>query len=122
MKQKFIIPGRLPDFNQVIGLAKSHYMAYSTMKAENTEAVAWCCKSLKPMERVRVSITWYCENKRQDPDNVIGGGQKFVLDGLVKAGVLVNDGWKQIASINNKMAVDRDKPRIEVELEEELKG
>ena len=118
MKQIFTVPGKLPDLNQVIKRAKSHYMSYSSMKAENTEAVAWHCKQLKPMERIKLNITWYCENRRRDPDNITGGGQKFILDGLVSAGIIKDDGWKQIASISHTMKVDREKPRVEVELEE----
>ena len=45
-------------------------------------------------------------------------GQKFIIDGLVKAGVLKNDGWAQIGDLNHSFEVDKENPRIEVILEE----
>jgi len=45
-------------------------------------------------------------------------GQKFILDGLVQAGVLSNDGWKQIGKVTHDFKIDRQNPRVEVELKE----
>lgn len=36
----------------------------------------------------------YCEpTRKRDPDNIVGGGTKLLLDSLVGAGVLRGDGW-----------------------------
>lgn len=115
---KLTIPGRLPGMNEIVAAAKSHPKQYSGMKRKHTQDVAILARSLPHMERVDVQITWICENKRRDQDNISGGGTKFVLDGLQAAGVIDNDGWKQINSITHKFAVDKNNPRIEVELTE----
>lgn len=49
----------------------------------------------KPAGKVRVCCEWYEHNRRRDPDN-IASGIKFVLDGLVAAGVISNDSQKYI--------------------------
>ena len=112
----FTIPGELPDLNQIIEAAKSHYGAYAKLKRTNTELVAWQAKQLPKMERVNVTCRWICKDKRKDKDNIMAG-TKFILDGLVMAGKLENDGWKQIGDINHEFDVDKDNPRVEVELE-----
>ena len=115
---KFTIKGELPDLNQIIAASKSHYGAYSSMKKKNTELVQWSAKGLEKVDRADFIITWYCKNRRKDKDNITGGGLKMILDGLVVAGILENDGWKQIGDISHKFEVDKENPRIEVEIHE----
>lgn len=114
---KFTIPGELPDLNQIIKAAKSHYGAYSKLKKDNTDLIVYLAKKLPKIERVDLEITWYCKDKKKDKDNITAG-IKFILDGLVKAGVIENDGWKQIGDISHKLKVDKHNPRIEVILKE----
>ena len=114
---KLEIPGRLPGLNEIIAAAKSHYAKYSTEKKERTEEVAWLAKKagLPKYERAHLVITWYEPNSRRDPDNVMAG-QKFILDGLVQAGVLPGDSQKYIAGIVHRFRVDKRRPRVEVEI------
>lgn len=39
------------------------------------------------------------ENEKRDPSNICSAAVKFIEDGLVKAGVIGNDGWKQVLGI-----------------------
>lgn len=114
-----IIPGTLPTLNQIIAASKSHYMQYSSMKNRDTNRIAQLIRSQRigKYERVNLTFAWYCKDRRQDKDNIMAG-QKFVIDGLVKAGVLENDGWKQIGDVTHRFDVDKQNPRIEVELTE----
>ena len=114
---KIEIPGRLPGLNEIIDAAKSHYAKYSTEKKEYTEEVAWLAKQarLPKYEKAYLVITWFEPNGRRDPDNVMAG-QKFILDGLVQAGVLPGDSQKYILGIYHRFMVDRKNPRIEVEI------
>ena len=114
---KFIIPGRLPGLNDMTDAARGNKYASAQMKKEYTELVAWCAKSarLPHFDRVDLIITWYEPNKKRDKDNIMAG-QKFILDGLVQAGVIANDGWKQVGKITHDCQVDRENPRVEVEL------
>ena len=115
---KFVIKGELPTMNQIIAASKKHHMVYANMKKDYTALVQISAASLPKIERADFEITWYCKDKRKDPDNITGGGVKFLLDGLVKARILQNDGWKEIGEIKHHFEIDKRNPRIEVELNE----
>lgn len=119
---KLVIPGQLLGLNEIIDLSKKgkgSYQPYAIAKKDYTEQIAWLAKSQikNKYKKINVEIEWICKNKRRDKDNIIAG-TKFILDGLVLAGVIENDGWKQIGDINHKFDVDRDNPRIVVKIEE----
>ena len=63
--------------------------------------------------RVHLSFVWFCRNRRKDPDNISSAGRKIILDGLVSAGILQNDGWK----FSDSFEVGRDQPREVVMME-----
>jgi Holliday junction resolvase RusA-like endonuclease len=112
---KFDIPGRLPGTNEIIEAAKSHYAVYAKMKDEYTNMVAWLAKKLPKYNKITLVITWYEPNAKRDIDN-IAGGTKFILDGLVRAGTIPNDTQKHIHSLQHVFDVDRENPRVEVEI------
>ena len=119
---RFKIPGTLPGLNEIINVSKSSWMDYARLKRDHTEAVYFCILETKKekivkFDRVDIRITWYCPNKRKDKDNITAG-VKFILDGLQMAGVIKNDGWNQIGTITHIMKIDKENPRIEVELKE----
>ncbi len=114
---KLTIPGRLPGLNDMTDAARRNRYESAQMKKENTELVAWCAKSarLPHFDRVDLVFTWYEPNRKRDKDNIMAA-QKFVWDGLVVAGVLKNDGWKQIGDVTHRFRIDKFNPRVEVEL------
>lgn len=116
------IPGTMPGLNEMIDAARIHRMRSAEQKKMYTELVMWYAKKVKipRMGRVSLNITWYEPNQKRDPDNV-QSAVKYIWDGLVAAGVLANDGWKQQGPVTHIMQIDRDKPRIEVEIMEVLK-
>ncbi len=123
MTYKIVIPGELPDLNTIIAESKrgrGKWQPYNEMKQEYTNIVAWIAKSeiKKQLKKIDLEITWICPNRRKDKDNISGGGTKFILDGLVAAEVIENDGWKQIGDIYHKFKVDKHNPRVEVEIRE----
>ena len=122
MTYKIVIPGELPDLNTIIAESKrgrGKWQPYNEMKQEYTNIVAWIAKSeiKKKLKKIDIEITWICKNRRKDKDNIMAG-TKFILDGLVAAGSIENDGWKQIGDINHKFKVDKHNPRVEVEIRE----
>lgn len=52
-------------------------------------------KWIQPTKRVCIACEWIEKDHRRDPDN-IASGIKFVLDGIVKAGVIADDSQKYI--------------------------
>lgn len=104
--------------NEIVAVSKKHHMLYANMKKDYTALVMISAQGLPKVSKADFIITWYCENKRKDKDNIMGGGQKFIFDGLVKAGILENDGWAQIGNVTHLFEVDKGNPRIEVEIAE----
>lgn len=72
-------------------------------------------KAKKP---IRIIYRYYEMDKQRDLDNIAGVAHKFIQDALVKCGVLQGDGWKYIVGFEDEFYVDKDNPRIEVELKE----
>lgn len=61
-----------------------------------------------------VVCTVYFDNKRlRDADNI---QIKSFIDGLVDAGVLVDDNWKYVRSSKKVWAYDKHRPRVEIEV------
>lgn len=122
MSQSFFVPGPLPGMNEIVeagkaGKAGSRGRIYAAMKRDNTALVQLCARLLHPMAAAHVRLEWREPNRRRDPDNVRAGA-KFVLDGLVAAGILSGDGWSQIRSIRDEFGLDADRPGVWVTLEE----
>ncbi len=115
---KLTIRGELTDLNTYIQKERGNRFAAAAIKEEETRRVYWECKSqkLKPINNpVLVDCTWYCKNKKKDKDN-ISFAKKFILDGLMKAGVLSNDGWDQVVGFQDTFIIDKENPRVEVNL------
>lgn len=124
LRLRIWIPGVFPGMNEITKAAKSGRgkgNGYSRMKKACDARVIRACVALIEGAvfscKVRASFLWHEETRRRDPDNV-AAGQKFVLDGLVKAGVLAGDGWNQIASLAHDFRVTPDRPGVEVEIVE----
>ncbi len=118
MTTSFIIHGELPTLNAYIQAERGNKYAGAKIKKDATELCAWCCKSIPIIDKYPIDITiqWYTKDIKIDPDN-LAFGIKFILDGMVKAGKIVNDGRKQIASISHEYYLDKDIPRIRVFVE-----
>lgn len=118
-----VIKGPLPTLNQVTNANRSHKMAGSSQKKKATaRCKRYVQKAMTEGFRLKhepadLKLTWFVKNKRKDPDN-ISSAVKFVLDGMVEAGLIENDGWKQIGNLHHYFKVDKDE-RVEIE---ELKG
>lgn len=118
--QRFTIKGKLPSLNDKTAADRAHWAQGAGLKKRCDETVMWYAKAAKvePMAgRVHVTCAWYEPNRKRDPDNV-RSGVKFILDGLVRLGVLGGDGHRHIAGFTDTFDFDAENPRIEVTLEE----
>jgi Holliday junction resolvase RusA-like endonuclease len=110
----FTIEGRLPSLNEYINAERRNRFAGAKLKKQYTEMVARAAKDVPHFSNpVGVSILWIEPNRRRDLDNIYFG-KKFILDGLVLAGVIENDDQRHVISLSDSIAVDSDNPRIEV--------
>ena len=79
----------------------THYYARSKVRRkQHEEMLAYVLEQGRPdtpMERAHITITWRAKDKRtRDIDNLLGA-MKGSIDGLVKAGVLVDDSAKHLS-------------------------
>ena len=117
MSNILTIKGTLPSLNEYINTERSNRFAASKMKKQWTELVAWEAKAQKIKKftkPVYMRYTWYCKDTRTDKSNISATGRKFIEDGLVLAGVLQGDGWKHIEGFSDEFKIDKDRPRVEV--------
>ena len=79
------------------------------MKKKWTHAVAKLARHMDPMnEPVRIEFVWVEGNRRRDLDN-IAAATKFVLDGIVEAGILPDDSQKWVRSLHHTVVTTPDK-------------
>lgn len=122
MEYRFVIMGRLDGMNEYTAANRENPRKGGRMKQDNQDTVIWSIRQQIPAIRIEkpvvVGLTFYEPNKRRDKDNILSCGLKFILDSLVKCGVLQGDGWKHIENFTHDFYEDKDNPRIEVTLTE----
>lgn len=115
---KFVILSDLPDLNTYIKAERSNKFAGASLKKKATNSVYLEIKASKCKDRfdkVFLKIGYFCKDRRIDKDN-IAFKKKFIFDGMQKAGIIKNDGWNTIIGWDEKFELDKNNPRIEVEL------
>lgn len=116
---KLTIKGRLPGLNEYISTERTNRQKAAKLKREAEAPIILLAKRRlhKVKSPVVMHYTWYERDRRRDKDN-IAFAKKFIQDALVKAGILENDGWEQIEGFTDSFRVDRENPRVEVEIKE----
>lgn len=99
--------GRWPDLNSYIDAERGHLQHAAELKRIYTQTarVQALNANVGAVETpCAVVFTWRLANRKIDPDNT-AFACKFILDGLVAAGVLANDGHRQIGSLHHEFAI-----------------
>ncbi len=115
---RIVLKGTPKSLNEYVG--KNGGNAYRHDKAMWTKLVYYAAKATKeippePYEMADVEIMYYFQTRgRHDADNYAG---KFLLDGLTRAGVIVDD---DLAHIRTHIAgsYDRREPRTIITVKE----
>ena len=115
---RFVLPGVLPGMNEVTNANRTHWAAGAKQKRTLTEGIAWVLREQARHMTGQIGLadytfTWYERNRKRDPDN-IASATKYVMDALQAAGIIANDGWRNVRSILHRFAVDKDNPRVEI--------
>lgn len=112
-----------PGLNEHIAEERKNRFTGGKLKKQETEWVKYTCQRLKipPIldYPVQVRFSWYIPNKKKDLDNIVFA-KKYILDGLVAAGVLQGDGQKHVNFISDvKFVIGKNIPNeygVEVEI------
>ena len=115
---RITLKGCPPSLNRFAGRENS--WEYRAAKKEWTDAVIWTVKASKdrperPYGLADVTIMYYFPTRsRHDADNYAG---KFLLDGLTKAGVIVDDDMAHIR-LHVAGGYDKKEPRTVITVKE----
>ena len=119
---RFVIKGRFISFNEYSNMERASPYKAAKQKKTDTERVAWVIRASlrgrKTDKPVVVSFLWYEPNRRRDIDNITNYGHKVILDGMVRSGLIPDDGEKYVVGLVDRFAVDKDNPRVVVDVEE----
>jgi Holliday junction resolvase RusA-like endonuclease len=120
------IEGELTDLNTYINAERTNRFIGAQLKRKETERVALETRAAKvpPVSRypVTISFRWFSKDARKDIDNV-AFAKKFILDGLVLAGVLQEDSRKHVAGFGSEeFYIDKARPRVEVSIATGTRG
>lgn len=114
---KIIFKGEFTDLNIFQDETRRNKFAGARIKKAETNRAFWECRS-EPREKINeypvtIHFDWYCKNNRKDPDNICFA-RKFLLDGMVLAGVLKDDSREFIAGFSDMFYTDKENVRIEI--------
>ena len=114
------IPGRMPSLNEYIDAERKNRFVAAQMKSEKQYLAGLYIRKALPGVHIDVPVYihyhWFEPNKRRDKSNACAFGRKVIEDALVQQHVLRDDGWDEIVGFVDHFAVDKNNPRIEVEL------
>lgn len=120
MRAAFAIEGRMPSLNDYVAAERANRFKAAAMKRRETARArdaALAARLPAFLGPVTVRFLWVEESRRRDLDNV-AFAKKFVLDGLVEAGVLPNDGQRHVVGLQDTFERDPRRPRVVVEVRE----
>ncbi len=102
---------------------RAHWTKVRAAKLEVEDTVGWCARAELPkglrLDRVWVTVTWFAPDGRVRDADSLAPFTKSALDALVRGGYLRDDNSKHVRSVQQQVRVDRERPRIVIELEEE---
>ena len=110
---RILINCHLPDLNSYINAERTNKYRAAKMKKEATANVCWLAKQSKVKINYLCDIrfVWHKPDNRKDHDNICFA-KKFILDGLVDAGVLKNDNPKHVWDFQDTFFVDKKLKRV----------
>lgn len=124
MKQlHFTIYGTMKNLNDYIAAMNlSRYAGNSMKKQEQGRVISALPSHYPAFDRpVKIRLEYFEQARRRDPDNIMTS-KKWILDGLVEAGVLLGDGWRDLSMpvpFFERFYIDKENPRIEVTIYDE---
>lgn len=99
---------KYPTLNEYIKAERSNKYVGAKIKREFTDMTYWLVLNYKGLVKGKANIhfEWHVKGKH-DPDN-IDFARKFILDGMVKAGVLINDNQKYVGRLSSEVIRDKE--------------
>ena len=121
-KYHITIPGRLTGLNEYIAAERTNRYKAAALKRDSQGYVCVyirkCLRNVHIAKPVKLRYTWHEPNRKRDLDNVASFGHKVIQDALKECRVITDDSPKYVVGFSDEFRVDKNNPRIEVEIEE----
>ncbi len=102
---EIVLHGVLPTLNEYIQAERGNRYAGANIKKKATEQVRAQVQGTKEVEhKVNITFEWHTTS-RADSDNIVFA-KKFILDGLVRGGVLKNDNRRWVGDFKDIIIKD----------------
>lgn len=119
MTYKIEIPMKLPSLNTYINECRKNRFAGAKFKNDLEKDIQLFLVSLPKIEKpIKIEFEWVEENKKRDIDN-LSFSKKFILDAMVKCGVISNDNRKHVTSFTDTFSYGAQAKVILTIIEEE---
>ena len=105
----FTIDSKLPTLNEYTLACRTNRYKGAEFKRNVEQIIGWyilMAKLPKIAHPVIVHFEWHEKTKRRDADN-IASAKKFILDALVKHGVLQDDSRKYVVGFTDTIIDDK---------------
>lgn len=114
---KVEIPMKLPSLNEYTRACRGNRYAGANMKSKIEQEISHYIISLPKYEKtVKIHFHWIEGNKKRDLDNICFA-KKFILDAMVKCGILKNDNRKYVAGFEDSFEYGPE-TKVILEIEE----
>lgn len=99
---------KLPSLNDYVNVCRTNPYKASKFKRDIERDISFFIARLPKFNKpVEIHFKWIEGNKRRDLDNV-AFAKKFILDALVKAGKLEDDGHKYVRAFTDEFEYGKD--------------
>lgn len=123
MKANFTINAKLPGLNEYILDCRRNPHAGAQTKRIAQELCMWSAKQqckTKFTKPVSIHYSFFEPDRRRDKSNVAAFAIKVIEDAMVQLQIIHDDGWKYIENYTQSFKVDKEHPRIEVYITDEI--
>lgn len=114
----FVVGQKLPTLNEYTLACRGNKYAGAKFKKDIETILGWYiikAKLPKVDRAVIIHFEWHEKTKRRDADN-IASAKKFILDALVKQGVLIDDSRRYVTGFTDTI-IDDTKDYVVVSIE-----
>lgn len=108
---------RLPSLNEYINVCRTNKFQAASFKRKYESEIGYFLQGIPAIEKpVIIHFHWVEPNRRRDLDN-IAFGKKFILDAMVKKGILIDDSAKFVKGFSDTFELGKS-AKIVVTLQE----
>lgn len=117
---KIVIPLKgIPTLNEHDNANRANRFGGASMKKKATNLCATYIRKainegfVLKNEPTNFEFAWFVKDRRKDKDN-ISFAKKYIFDGMVKVGLIKNDGWREVGDWEESFEVDKEFERVEI--------